>query len=174
MVTRVVNGEHEWRCLGCVGFPHYEVSDCGQVRRKERRGKPLSPWVLRNGYLQVQLWHENQPRAFTVHRLVATAFLTAASADAVFVNHIDADKKNNCVRNLEWVTPAQNSAHAARMGLVARGTRNPKAKMNEGAVRELRERFEGGENSYELARSFGIAQSSALAIAKRKTWRHVL
>lgn len=52
----------------------------------------------------------------SIHRLVATAFIPTDD-QSLFVDHLDGDKSNNCVDNLEWVTNKENSIRACNMGL---------------------------------------------------------
>ena len=100
------------------GHPNYEVSDAGRVRSKTKKittkagwsytskGRILKPWCA--SYLTVQLT-DNQRR--TIHRLVATAFIDNPEGKRE-VNHIDGNKRNNAVANLEWVTRSENHIHA--------------------------------------------------------------
>ena len=107
--------EEEWRPVkGYEGL--YEVSNMGRVKSlhygKER--------ILRMpdnsaGYRNVEL--ENKaPQRKLVHRLVAEAFIPNPMNLPV-VNHLDGDKHNNCVSNLEWCTYRQNTLHAIKLGL---------------------------------------------------------
>lgn len=87
----------EWRdVIGYEGL--YEVSDWGRVRRN---GKILKPFKDRYGYFQVSLYKNGIMRAFTIHRLVAYAFINNPN-NYPEINHKDEDKTNNCVDNLEW------------------------------------------------------------------------
>ena len=56
-------------------------------------------------------------KQFYIHRLVATLFLDTPSSDEIQVNHIDGDKSNNHVSNLEWVNPKDNIKHMHENGL---------------------------------------------------------
>lgn len=85
----------------------YEVSNTGKVRKITGREVKIGT-VQVTGYARVML---NQ-RPHLVHRLVATAFIPNPD-NLPWVNHKDMDKQNNDVSNLEWVTPKQNSQHAA-------------------------------------------------------------
>jgi hypothetical protein len=76
------------------------------------KGKWLKPYTNTRGYLQVCL----HGRQLLVHRLVASAFLSNANG-LPHVNHLDGDKRNNDVDNLEWCTPRANMLHAWRTGL---------------------------------------------------------
>jgi len=70
--------------------------------------------VATDGYPTVTVRHKKYP----VHRLVATTFLPKSdNPDRKYVNHIDGDKTNNNVENLEWVTAFENTAHAIKLGL---------------------------------------------------------
>lgn len=97
----------------------YEVSDTGLVRSCERvvydsyhktsklyGGKLLNPTLNEKGYLQVTLNNKTQ-KTYGIHRLVAGAFISNPNNYPV-VNHIDENKQNNNVENLEWCTQKQN------------------------------------------------------------------
>lgn len=107
----------------------YEVSDTGEVRsvdrvlsvtnQKERlfKGKLIYQDLnVQVGYKQVSLWKNNKKTNLYIHRLVAEAFIPNPS-NKPDVNHIDGNRQNNHVSNLEWVTPKENSQHAISTGL---------------------------------------------------------
>lgn len=112
---------------GHVG--EYEVSSYGRVRsvgffRTTVDGKryPVRPRLLkqqeRKGYMHVALAKNGKYKRFRVHRLVASAFIDNPEGKPD-VNHIDGNKANNHVENLEWVTPSENTAHAIEHGLAS-------------------------------------------------------
>ena len=80
-----------------------------------KSGKTLKQCYMR-GYCRVKLYKNAQPKVFSVHRLVADAFLPNAQNKSQ-VNHKDGNKGNNTVSNLEWVTQSENQIHAYRTGL---------------------------------------------------------
>lgn len=97
--------------------PKYEVSDHGRVRNR-KTGRVLSPDMYKHkGYEFVGLCGENDRKMKFVHRLVAEAFIDNDDPDCIEVNHIDGNKRNNHVDNLEWVTRSENCKHAYRTGL---------------------------------------------------------
>ena len=93
---------------------NYSVSDLGEIR-KDTNGYIMKPYI-QNGYAHVTLQINKKPKRFNIHRLVAIAFIPN-SENKPYVNHIDGNKTNNCVKNLEWVTAAENAQHAVRTGL---------------------------------------------------------
>lgn len=93
---------------------NYSVSDLGEIR-KDTNGYIMKPYI-QNGYAHVTLQINKKPKRFNIHRLVAIAFIPN-SENKPYVNHIDGNKTNNCVKNLEWVTATENAQHAVRTGL---------------------------------------------------------
>lgn len=79
----------------------------GNVYPRKIKGKILTPTPSGRGYLQTLLTKEGKGKMHTIHRLVAEAFIPKESNNLV-VNHIDGDKLNNNVSNLEWVTQSDN------------------------------------------------------------------
>lgn len=84
--------------------PSHQISTKGRVRNS-RTGYILKPFPDRYGYLRVSLGNYDN---VYIHRLVCEAFHGAPPACAYQVNHIDCDRQNNCVENLEWCTASEN------------------------------------------------------------------
>lgn len=99
---------------GYVGL--YQVSNLGRVRNKSGLIMSQKP-SKRDGYVRLLLYKAGKYKAEYVHILVAQQFLQKPSFDSAEVNHIDANKSNNVVSNLEWVTKRENHFHAVRLGL---------------------------------------------------------
>lgn len=101
----------EWRDIpGWEGM--YQVSNLGRVRAI--RVKVLNPYKTRTGYLVATLWNGAEPTRHGVHRFVAQAFIPNPAGKEQ-VNHINGDKSDNRVENLEWVTSQENNLHRCRV-----------------------------------------------------------
>ena len=164
----------EWRAV--VGYEGlYEVSNLGRVRRVGAGrgatvGRILETRSDRNGYRFVELTHHGQRHGVSVHRLVAAAFL-GPSPEGQQVNHIDRDKMNSALSNLEYVTPSENVAHAYRTGVVPRqGIRHGMAKLTEEQVRAIRA---ASGTLKEIGDRFGVHLSTIHLIRSEKHWRHL-
>ena len=113
-------GARAWKpVVGYEGL--YEVSNYGEVRslpRNNTKGKVLKLYHNKhNGYLYCSLSKDNKASTKRVHVLVAQAFLgmTAKGFDPnCVVDHVDGDKTNNCIDNLELVTQKENDARARK------------------------------------------------------------
>ena len=112
------------------GFPLYIINEKGEVWRKEeeylnngtlckRSAKKLTHTKNSEGYYQVRMRDANNKRKHKyVHVLLAEAFIPKPTDKGkVEVNHIDGDKGNNTLENLEWVTHGENVSHAIETGL---------------------------------------------------------
>lgn len=97
---------------------NYEISTTGEVRRIYKdHTRNLTPTTFRDGYKYVVLTKNSKGKAIAVHRLVALTFIKK-SGRTTQVNHIDGNKGNNSIKNLEWVTPSQNIMHAYKNNLI--------------------------------------------------------
>lgn len=113
--------EEVWKDV--IGFEgYYQVSNLGRVKRiKSEKGaqteKTLKEYSYPStGYFQVNLSKDSKVTHCYIHRLVAEAFILNPE-NKPQVNHIDGNKHNNNIDNLEWVTNQENSVHAYDMGL---------------------------------------------------------
>lgn len=82
----------------------------------EKRGKELKGHIDNSGYKEVILSENGANKQFLVHRLIAKTYIPNPHF-LPFVNHIDGNKLNNAVDNLEWCTRSQNAIHSYRTGL---------------------------------------------------------
>ena len=89
------------------GYSNYEISNLGRVRNKKQILKPDNI----NHYLYVRL----NGRKVSIHRLVMKTFLPREDADKMQVNHIDGNKHNNQLDNLEWCTQSENIRHMLKL-----------------------------------------------------------
>lgn len=95
----------------------YYISNYGKIFSLQS-GRVLKPYQNKEGYLLASLYHRKETTSYLVHRLVALTFIENPDPEnLIIVNHIDGNKSNPYYKNLEWVTPKENSWHAMRTGL---------------------------------------------------------
>lgn len=172
----------EWRPIqGYEGL--YEVSNLGRVRRvvPMRRGTQPAFGLLKHGintsgYACISLCYPRQKgNPKMIHRLMAIAFLAKPSDAHTQVNHIDGNRLNNRLDNLEWVTPSQNTWHSIQvLGNLQSGEHNPQAKLTEADVVEIRRLYATGNYyHHEIAPMFGVTGGTIAKIVNRQLWGHV-
>lgn len=133
-----------------------------------------------NGYPGLILYRSGKRATRQVHKLVAMAFLPPRPG-VTRVNHLDGDRTNNHVSNLEWATAKENTRHAWASGLCTppSGTRNGMAKLAETDVRKIRELWatrtgrvpiDHPLSQESIARRFGVSRPLISLIVHRKLW----
>lgn len=107
-----------WRNID--GFENlYQISNLGRVKSlgngnsNNSKERILKPGNIGNGYLFVHLWKEGKRKKYLVHRLVASAFLENPN-NLPQVNHINENKTDNSVKNLEWCSSEYNCNYGSR------------------------------------------------------------
>lgn len=152
----------------------YEVGNYGRVKNK-KRDKLLSPYIDRAGYIKVGLYKDGKKKNQYVHRLVAMAFIDNPEEKSD-VNHIDGDKTNNHVENLEWNTRGENIRHAFENKFIniPKGEDSGNAKLTEDQVIAIKEINESGISQSQIARVLGVSQPTISYIINGQNWKHVV
>ena len=168
----------------------YQVSNDGKVKslNYNHTGKEriLKEGKTKKGYLYVNLCKDGKKKNFRIHRLVAHLFIENNDPlNKIQVNHIDEDKNNNQINNLEWVTSKENNNHETRNKRSSekmKGENNPM--FNKHHSEETKQKMSDNQpnkkqvicinteivypSSYEAERQTGVAQSSIIACCQGK------
>lgn len=165
----------EWRPVVLDGITFdYEISDLGNLRRTSTK-KHIKGHVASNGYVRVTIcdstigFHRDKG----IHQLVMNAF-NPSDDPSLEINHEDADKSNNRLDNLTWMTHKENMNHAKEHNLFKLGEDCGHAKYDESDVIEVCKLLEEGNlNFVEISEITGMSKHSIRAIANRRIWKHV-
>lgn len=155
--------------LDFLGFPHHAVTRDGRVYSL-RSGRFLKLQVNQKGYHNVGLYDGDKVRTKTVHRLVALSYIPCEGVDPLTmqVNHIDGNKLNNTVNNLEWVTLQENVTHSVETGL-----RDTQLCYSDEQIHILCRYMEQGFRNKDLASMTGIHPSKVSMIRNGLAYQHI-
>jgi hypothetical protein len=149
----------------------YYVRDNGTIYSSKSK-KVLSPQLDKNGYEKVQMLSDDGKRhRYSVHRLILENFNPIENMENMQVNHIDGNKRNNSLNNLEWVTCKENIQHAIKNNL--RAKINGASKLTIEQVKEIFIRSHNGESNISLGEEFNIHPDQIGRIKNRKSWKEV-
>jgi len=156
---------------------NYEVSEVGLVRsiKANRQTTVLKTRIDRYGYEIVTLWVAGKALTRKIHRVVAEAFIPNPN-NLETVNHLDGDKLNNNVENLEWLSASENQKEAFRTGLQVIGENRVAGrpvKLTEKDVLEIRSLIDSGCGNSEIGHLFGVTCGCIYSIRMRKSWKHI-
>jgi len=145
----------------CTIAEEYDVSNQGRLRRK---GRIIAGCVHNDGYIFVYIHGKRLP----LHRLVAMAFIDNAE-NKPEVNHIDGNKQNNFVENLEWVTSSENQQHAVDSGLQPKNLKTYAGKFDAATRQEIKDIWNaGGISKRELAKRYNVSHTCICDIINDK------
>lgn len=158
----------------CSIIDKFEVSNKGRVRHvKDKSIKYTKKDKL--GYVMLQYSENGKYKNYKVHRLIALTFIPNTD-NKPEVNHIDGDKTNNHVSNLEWVTRRENILHGHAIGLYdLKGINNGRSILTEDIVHALCKWYEDDiNNTPKLAVvKFNISIQQASKIRCGIAWKHI-
>lgn len=151
--------------------PRTEYVSSGRVEGhyRYRNGKLLSPSRVKGRYRSVILSKDGIKKTCQVHRIVAEAFLDRP-LEKTEVNHINGDKHDNRVENLEWVTAKENQEHSAKVLKNHIGSKQANSVLTEDDVLRIKEAILVKNSDTELARRFNVGRSTIHNIRSGKNW----
>lgn len=154
----------------------YVVSNCGDVFSMPRKGawiiKKLKTQINHNGYERVALTKCGKKKYMFVHRIVAENFIDNPFEKKT-VNHIDGNKINNNIENLEWATHSENSQHAVDNNLMRRAKGGDMSKvLNEDDVLKIIEMRKSGMTHKNIGFEIGRPKSTIQCILNGRRWSH--
>ena len=153
----------------------YQVSNFARVKSFHKGDVRILKPELVKGYLRVGLYKNGKTKNHFVHSLVAQAFIPNPE-NKPLVNHIDGNRLNNNIANLEWCTPRENVQHALRLGLQKSGCEVHNSKLTKCQVCEIRRDCIPGDLELgftAFSKKFNVNISTISDAYHRVTYRNV-
>lgn len=101
-------------------FPNYSISNLGNIKNSKGQLMVIGKRKSNSGYLQIRFYNEGKYYYRYIHKLLALAFIPNPNNYRT-INHIDGNKENNCISNLEWASDEMQQRHAFLTGLKSKG-----------------------------------------------------
>ncbi len=149
------------------GFPDYTITKCGKIFN--RRGKSLKFQINVDGYYVVNLIKEGKKYHKRRARLLAQTFIENP-LNLPMVNHIDYDRQNDDLSNLEWVTAKENSEKSHQL---QPHVYKQRAKVTEDTVHKICSLIEEGYRNVDITSILDLSTDTVKHIRRGNTWREV-
>lgn len=157
------------------GYRYYATDD-GHIY-SEHLQRNISEYFDKDGYKKVRLSNgDGSRKVFSVHRLVLETFSPNPNSDKLQVNHIDGDKINNSLSNLEWVTCKENIQHGYRTGLYHNigDNNNGDHKLCTSQVLEIIDLLLAKNMTIQaIADKYNVSKFAIECIKYKRTWKHL-
>lgn len=175
----VVENEEIWRDI--PGFPDYQASSVGRVRRASSSTCGKSGHMMKlsqrqpekSAHLTVQVWFQGKSKTVTVSRLMALAFHGLPPTPQHEAAHNDGNPTRNVPSNVRWATGAENAADRRLHGTALFGETHPMAILTEDKVRLIRRQRAEGATLNALGLTHGVHLGTIWRLVNRKTWAHI-
>lgn len=145
---------------------NYEVSDLGRIRHTYKNGKtrglsPLSNGQKENDYLFIMI----DGKKYYIHCLVLESFV-GKKPQGYECDHINSNKQNNSLSNLQYLTRAENRSH--------KGSKHGMSKLSEKLVKAIKKLVDRGFTQKDIAELYEVSASTISSIITGRTWNHVI
>lgn len=173
-----------------VGYEkYYSVSNLGNIKihdsirrcvlrdgrpwQRVAKGKIFKGNINNHGYYSVGFSKNGITKTFSVHSIVANAFI-GPRPEGLDINHKNGVKTDNYVSNLEYITRKQNINHAIKIGIAFIGEKNPFSKLKKEDVINIRnEHLYNRTPNFCIAKMYNVSSSCIWNIINRRTWKHI-
>lgn len=166
----------EWKKL--IQCTDYMISSYGRIKSKKNgREIILKPSYTHDGYLKQAISINGRSHTYRIHRLVAEHFIPNPDNKAT-VNHIDGDKTNNRVENLEWASLSEQMKHAYKLGLKkpVRGYMQGNSVLTEEQVIEIRTAYKAHDKNFgmqALAKKYNVSCPVINRVVHYRSYKNV-
>lgn len=157
-------------------YPGYRFSPEGFCLSIHGRPKSVPSYLKKNGYLQFNLSIDGKMESILAHRVIAEVFLKAPTDfSKTQINHKNANKQDNHIENLEWVSAFENVQHRDKLKLQKRykGNECSWSKLTEEDVIEIKQLLKQKLFHKDIAEKFNVKRETISRISQGKNWKHI-